>query len=463
MAVSAAAVSEFNRRPIPFSEEAEIAVLSCAFLSPQEALHVCAEKIRPDHFHRPAHRSIYEMLLEMNGVNEAIDLVTVTQKLSDSQLLEKIGGPEYLHEILTSEATSANIQYYLDILRQKYVLRQLIDTGTDIVRQAYEGSSDASELLDAFEQNVFKIRDRQESSGIKSIKDIVGGALHKIDQLHESRGKLKGVSWGFRDLNKITFGLNPGNMIVVAARPGVGKTSLAMNVVERLVLPEEKEVAEGVAPLPVAVFSLEMTAEELAMRMIFSRSRVNMYDLREGRLSRSDLEKLVRVGSRLGSCPLFVDDTPGIPIMQLRAKARRLRKQHNIQLIVIDYLQLVRGERRRDDNREREVAEISGALKGLAKELDVPVMVISQLNRETAKDGSRPTIANLRESGAIEQDADVVCLLSDPRDPGAEDSQSREGGVLDVLVAKNRHGMTDDVKLTFIRRYTRFEDFVEVA
>lgn len=452
------AVSEVSRRPVPFSEEAEIAVLSCAFLSPQEALHVCVEKIRPDHFHRPAHRGIYEKLLEMNGSSEAIDLVTVTQKLDDAQLLEKIGGAEYLHEILTSEATAANIQYYLDILKQKYILRQLIETGTDIVKQAYEGSGDASELLDTFEKNVFKIRDQQESLGTRGIKEIVDATLHKIDQLHESRGKLKGVSWGFRDLNKITFGLNPGNMVVVAARPGVGKTSLAMNVVERLVLPEEKEVADGGAPVPVAVFSLEMTAEELAMRMIFSRSRVSMYDLREGRLSRSDLEKLVRVGSRLGSCPLFVDDTPAISILQLRAKARRLKKQHDIQLIVVDYLQLVRGERRRDDNREREVAEISGAIKGLAKELNVPVMVISQLNRETAKDGSRPTIANLRESGAIEQDADVVCLLSDP---GSDDGSG--SGLLDVLVAKNRHGMTDDVKLTFIRKFTRFEDYFEGA
>jgi replicative DNA helicase len=455
------AVAEASRRPIPYSEEAEVAVLSCGFLAPQEALHVCVEKITPAHFHRPEHRAIYQVLLEMIGANEGIDLVTVTQRLADGKLLDKVGGPDYLHEILTSEATSANLGYYLDILQQKFVLRQIIETGTDMVKQAYEGTADAVELLDSFEQNVFKIRDQKETLGQRTIKDIIDETLHRIDQIHESRGKLKGVSWGFRDLNKITFGLNPGNMIVVAARPGVGKTSLAMNVVERLVMPEDRDIADGVEPIPVAVFSLEMTAEELAMRMIFSRSRINMYDLREGRLSRGDLEKLVRVGSRLGTAPLFVDDTPGISIMQLRAKARRLKKQHNIQLIVIDYLQLVRGERRRDDNREREVAEISGSLKGLAKELGIPVMVISQLNRETAKDGSKPTIANLRESGAIEQDADIVCLLADPRDAGADGDSGAQAGTLDVLIAKNRHGMTDEIKLTWIRKYTRFEDYFD--
>jgi len=459
--MAVAAVSELSRRPVPFSEEAEIAVLSCAFLSPQEALHVCAEKVRPDHFHRPAHRAIYETILQMNGANEAIDLVTVTQRLTDAQLLDRVGGAEYLHEILTSEATSANIQYYLDILRQKYVLRQLIETGTDIVKQAYDGAGDASELLDAFEQNVFRIRDRQELQGIRNIKTITDAAVHRISEIHDSRGQLKGVSWGFRDLNKYTYGLNPGNMIVIAARPGVGKTSLALNVVEKLVLPG----AVDSPAIPTAVFSLEMTAEELATRMIFSRARKSITDLREARLGKSDLVELCRVANLLGSSPLFVDDTPQISIMQLRAKARRLKKQHNIQLIVIDYLQLMRGERRRDDNREREVAEISGSIKGLAKDLNLPILILSQLNRESVRDGSKPTIANLRESGAIEQDADIVCLLAESGNVDDEQSEAdaRRGRELEVLVAKNRHGPTGTVKLTFLRHCTRFEDHSPTA
>lgn len=455
------AVVESSRRPVPASEEAEIAVLSCAFLSPQEALHVCAEKIRPDHFHRPAHRSIYETLLDMNAANEGIDLVTVTQKLDDAMLLEKVGGAEYLHEILTSEATSANIQYYLEILHQKHILRQLIETGTDIVKQAYDGAEDATELLDAFEQNVFKIRDRQDASIQRTIKSITDEAVHRISEIHDSKGKLKGVSWGFRDLNKFTYGLNPGNMIVLAARPGMGKTSLALNVVEKLVLPNQADTQ----PIPTAVFSLEMTAEELATRMIFSRARKSVTDLREARLSKADLVELCRVANLLGNSPLFIDDTAQISMMQLRAKARRLKKQHNIQLIVIDYLQLMKGERRRDDNREREVAEISGSIKGLAKDLNLPILILSQLNRESVREGSKPTIANLRESGAIEQDADIVCLLADAADSdnASSDGDSRRGAELEVLVAKNRHGPTGSVKLTFLRHCTRFEDHAAVT
>ena len=452
MAVSFSTAPELSRRPVPSSEEAEIAVLSCAFLSPQEALHVCAEKVRPDHFHRPAHRAIYETLLQMNGVNEAIDLVTVTQRLTDTQLLDKVGGAEYLHEILTSEATSANIQYYLDILRQKHILRQLIETGTDIVKQAYDGSGDPTELLDEFERSVFNIRDQQEKIGQRSIKDISEQAFHKICEIHESRGKLKGVSWGFRDLNKLTFGLNPGNMVVLAARPGVGKTSLAMNVVEKLIYPQEP----GSSPIPVAVFTMEMTAEELAIRMIFSKAKKSVSDLRDSRLTTAELNALSTVASKIGGSPLFIDDTPQITALQMKARARRLKKHHDIKLIVIDYLQLMKGERRRDDNREREVAEISGSIKALAKELNLPILVLSQLNRESVRDGNRPTIANLRESGAIEQDADVVCLLADSRD--SDGDASERSNELEVLVAKNRHGPTGTVKLTFLRHCTRFED-----
>ena len=410
-------------------------------------------------FYDLRHQTIYEMLAEMYDRREGIDLLTVHQKLKDKQLLEQVGGIAYLSQLQDSVPSAANLSYYLEYVREKYLLRKMIQTCTEIVGRVYDYEGEVDQLVDEVERDVLKIAESRVQGGTLPTKQLVDKAIGTIENYFSRKGVLNGLGTGFPDLDRMTDGLHGSEMIVIAARPSMGKTSLAMNIVEHVVL-EQK--------LPAAVFSLEMSAESLVLRMMCSIARVNLRSIREGFMSESDFPKLTSAAGRLANAPLFIDDSAGLSILQMRARARRLHQQHGVKLFVVDYLQLLHSTARRSqENRQQEIADISSGIKSLAKELKVPVLVLSQLNRELEKDKSRkPRLSDLRESGAIEQDADVVGLLYKPNAGDDEDGAAAEeadGLPVNLLIAKQRNGPTGDINLTFLKNYTRFESAAKVS
>lgn len=447
----------------PHSTEAEQGVLGCVLLSPNDSMGICLEKLKSgaEVFYDLRHQALFTHLVEMYDQKDPIDLITVQQRLKDRGQLDGIGGLGYLTSLQDAVPSAANLDYYIEIIREKHLLRRMIQTCSSVVSQVYEFEGEVDKLLDEVERDVLRIsEERVDGTAQKSIKDLVHSAINKIEEFHARQGMLTGIATGFTDFDKMTTGLHPGEMVVIAARPSMGKTSLAMNIAEHVAM-EEK--------LPVGVFSLEMTAESLVLRVLCSRSRVNMRSVRDGFLAERDFPRLTGAAGKLAQAPLFIDDTSGLSILQLRAKARRMWQQHGIKLFVIDYLQLLNSTARRaDQNRQQEIADISSGIKALAKELEVPVIVLAQLNRELEKDKSRkPRLSDLRESGSIEQDADLVCLLYDPN-RGEEDDASiaqeaQESKPVNLLIAKQRNGPTGDVQLTFLKGITRFESAARVS
>ncbi len=445
----------------PHSIEAEQGVLGCVLLSPNDCLGICIEKFKKgvEVFYDLRHQVVFDTLIEMYDSKQPIDLITLQQKLKDKNQLEPVGGVTYLSALPDAVPSAANLEYYLDIVREKYVLRRMITTCTGVVSKVYDHEGKVDGLLDEVERDILKISEERIEGTSMAMKDLVHRAINTIEDYHQRQGMLTGVGTGFVDFDKMTSGLHGGEMIVIAARPSMGKTSLVMNIVEHVVL-EEK--------LPVGVFSLEMTAESLVLRMLCSRARVNMRNIRDGFLAERDFPKLTGAAGKLANAPLYIDDTAGLSILQLRAKARRMHQQYGIKMVVIDYLQLCNAGQSRVENRQQEVAQISNGVKALAKELNVPVIVLSQLNRELEKDKSRkPRLSDLRESGAIEQDADLIALLYKP-DEGKDDDeggqpQDHEAIPVNLLIAKQRNGPTGDVHLTFFKGYTRFESAAKVA
>src|SRR5437588_417259 len=403
----------------PHSIEAEQGVLGCVLLSPNECMGLCIEKFRAgsEMFYDLRHRHIYELLVEMYDHREAIDLLTVQQRLKDRNQLEAVGGLAYLSSLPDAVPSAANLSYYADIVWEKHLLRRMIQTCTEVVGRVYEHEGEVDALLDEVERDVLRISEERVEDRTSTIKQLVHKAINTIEDYHQRQGMLTGIGTGFEDFDKMTSGLHAGEMIVIAARPSMGKTSLAMNIAEYVAVDKK---------LPVGVFSLEMTAESLVLRMLCSRARVNLRNVRDGFLAERDFPKLTGSAGKLANAPLFIDDTSGLSILQLRAKARRMTQQYGIKLFVVDYLQLVNSTSRRAENRQQEIADISNGIKALAKELNVPVIVLSQLNRELEKDKNRkPRLSDLRESGAIEQDADLVGLLYKP---DAEKAEDEEGG-----------------------------------
>ena len=450
--------SRVDRLP-PHSIEAEQGVLGCVLLSPNECLNDCIEKFKsgPEVFYDLRHRSVYETLVEMWDKKKAIDLITLQQTLKDRNQLEGVGGLSYLASLPDAVPSAANLMYYVEIVREKFVLRRMISACTTVVGQAYDHQGEVDGLLDEVEKDILAIsQERIENKSI-AIKDLVRTAINTIEDYHQRQGMLTGLGTGFPDFDKMTSGLHEGEMIVIAARPSMGKTSLAMNIAESVALDQK---------LPVGVFSLEMTAESLVLRMLCSRARVNLRNIRDGFLAERDFPKLTGAAGKLANSPLFIDDTPGLSILQLRAKARRMHQQHGIKLFVIDYLQLLHSTSRRAENRQQEIADISSGVKALAKELKVPVIVLAQLNREIEKEKNRkPRMADLRESGAIEQDADLIGMLYKPavddEDGGGESAQ--DAVPVNLVIAKQRNGPTGDVALTFLKSYTRFESAAKIS
>ena len=444
----------------PHSPECEMGVLGCVLLSPNECMGECIEKLKggAEVFYDLRHQTIFSALAEMYDKQEAIDVITLQQRLKDKQLLEQVGGIAYLASLPDAVPSAANLSYYLDFVQEKYFLRRMIQTCTEVVGRVYDFEGEVDALMDEVERDILRISEARVESHTNTIKDLVKKAINTIEDFHQRQGVLTGVGTGFTDLDRMTSGFHPGEMIVIAARPSMGKTSLAMNIAEHVAI-EQK--------LPVGVFSLEMTSESLVLRMLCSRSRVNLRSVRDGFLAERDFPKLTGAAGKLANAPLFIDDTSGLSILQLRAKARRMAQQYGIKLFVVDYLQLLHSTARRAENRQQEIADISNGIKSLAKELSVPVVVLSQLNRELEREKNRkPRLSDLRESGAIEQDADVVGLLYKPSS-GDEDEggpgEEQDAVPVNLLIAKQRNGPTGDVNLTFLKSYTRFESAAKVS
>jgi replicative DNA helicase len=450
------AAPRLDRLP-PHSPEAEQGVLGCVLLSPGDCLGDCVEKFKSgsEVFYDLRHRTVYEVLVEMYDKREAIDVITLQQRLKDKQQLDQVGGIAYLASLPDTVPSAANLGYYLEIVQEKHILRKMIQTCTEVVGRVYDHEGEVDALLDEVERDILRISEARVEGKTDKIKELVKKAITTIEDYHQRQGMLTGVGTGFTDLDKMTSGLHGGEMIVIAARPSMGKTSLAMNIAESVSIDQK---------LPVGVFSLEMTSESLVLRMLCSRSRVNLRNVREGFLAERDFPKLTGAAGKLANAPLFIDDTSGLSILQLRAKARRMAQQYGIKLFVVDYLQLLHSTARRAENRQQEIADISNGIKSLAKELNVPVIVLSQLNRELEKDKDRkPRLSDLRESGAIEQDADVVGLLYKPSREDEDAFEEQDAIAINLLIAKQRNGPTGDVHLTFLKSYTRFESAAKVS
>jgi replicative DNA helicase len=450
---SPATATTLDRLP-PHSTEAEQGVLGCCLLDPNQCIGECIEKLKDDGksaFYDLRHQTVYETLSAMFNSRLPIDLITVQQHLKDRQLLEQIGGIAYLSQLQDAVPSAANLAYYLDIVREKYLLRKLITTCSGVVGKVFDFEGNVEELLDEVEKEVLRVNESRSQAAMIPVNTLVHDAIETIEKYFSRNGQLGGLATGFADLDKMTDGLHGGEMIVIAARPSMGKTSLAMNIAEHVAL-ELK--------LPVGVFSLEMSSASLILRMMCSLARVNLRSIREGFMSETDFPKLTSAAGRLSGAKLYIDDTAGLSILQLRARARRLAQQHGIKLFVIDYLQLLNSTAARaKENRQQEIADISSGIKALAKELKVPIIVLAQLNREIEKDKNRkPRMSDLRESGSIEQDADLVGLLYKPDTDDDEAAPVEADGLpVSLVIAKQRNGPTGDVHLTFLKPYTRFE------
>ncbi len=443
----------------PQNVEAEQMVLG-AILIENDAMNKVVELLSPDDFYKDAHRRIYSAMMDMFESGEAIDLVTLPDALQGKAGLEAVGGASYLAYLVSLVPTAANIKNHARIIREKSVLRKLIHSATDIITQSYGDSRTSiniDELLDRAEKSIFEIAQNKIRDSFVSMKNIVGHSFAIVERLYERKEMVTGLPTGFVDLDERTSGLQPSDLIIIAARPSMGKTAFVLNIAAHAAIEKGKTVA---------VFSLEMSKEQLVLRLLGSESRVDAHKLRTGHLSDRDWTPLSNAAGRLAEAPIFIDDTAAISVLEMRAKARRLKADAGLDLIVVDYLQLMRG-RGDEGSREQEISNISRSLKALAKELQVPVVALSQLNRAVeTRPGreKRPMLADLRESGAIEQDADVILFIY--RDevynkcecPHDGECLCGRRGVAEVIIGKQRNGPIGKVDLTFINRYTRFEN-----
>lgn len=446
-------VSAPDRSP-PHSAEAEEHVIACCLLDGNDTIARCLEaRLAAESFYFPANRLLFEIILELYAKGAAVMIEVLAEELKTRRQLEAVGGFAYLMQVTGKIPTTAHAGYFIEKVREKHLLRELIKAATGAVEQAYTFTGGLEEFVDKVETELFKVTQDRVSDSAKEIKDSIKDANTVIAKLLMKKGELTGVSSGFKDLDAMTFGFQRQEMIVIAARPSMGKTSFALNIAEAAALPKGK--AE---PAPVLIFSLEMSASQLALRMLCARSRVNMKLLRDGLVSRDghEVNALGQAAEEFKKAPILVDDSSNLTIMEMRAKARRIYARRKLGMIIVDYLQLCSGSDSRAP-REQQVAEVSRGLKAMAKELDVPVLVLSQLNRSSEKENRTPRLSDLRESGSIEQDADVVLMLSRPKD--ADEKFQTAAGAADLIVAKQRNGPVGDLKLTFLQEITRFENF----
>lgn len=431
----------------------EEAVLGALMLD-KDALAIVLDILRADSFYMESHKAIYKAMLRLFERSMPIDLLTVTEELKKTADLEIAGGPYYLVELTNRVASAANIEFHARIIAQKYIQRELITVSTKIIRDAFEDTTDVFQLLDDAEQGLFSIAQQNMSRGYESLASLSSKALKQLEELKNKADGLTGVPTGFTDLDRVTSGWQPSDLVIIAARPGMGKTSFVLSLAKNASVSFDK---------PVAVFSLEMSNLQLAQRIISMEAEISGSKMRNGNLEEYEWQQLNSAIERISEAPIYIDDTPGINVFELRAKCRRLKMQHDIQLIIIDYLQLMSGGGETSKgNREQEISSISRALKGLAKELNVPVLALSQLSRavEVRGGSKRPQLSDLRESGAIEQDADIVTFIYRPEYYQIledEEGQSLKG-VAEIIIAKHRNGALKTVKLRFTDQFARFSD-----
>jgi len=435
----------------PQNLEAEISVLGAVLQEPGALLRAM-EVLRPEDFYKEAHRKIFRACLDLFERNEPVDLVTLANELMRRKQLDEVGGASQLSALVDAVPTAANVTHHARVVKDKAVLNALIQKATAVVSKAYADSEDTDQLLDWAEQQIFDISQDKISRSFFPVKSILKGTFQLIEKLYDRKSHVTGVPTGFSDFDRLTSGLQPAELIVVAGRPSMGKTSFCLNVAQHAAIREN---------IPVAIFSLEMSKEQLVQRMLCSEASVDSHRLRTGYLSDTDWPKLTTAAGRLSEAPVYIDDTPGISLLEMRAKARRLKAERGLGMVIIDYLQLISG-RSRAENRQQEISEISRGLKAMAKDLSVPVVALSQLSRAVeSRDPPRPQLSDLRESGAIEQDADVVTFLYRPafyRKRKGEETEEPEDNTTEIIIGKQRNGPTDTVYLTFLREYTRFEN-----
>lgn len=443
----------------PQNIEAEQAVLGAIFLN-TDALADAMEYVEADDFYRRAHQILFQAMVNLNNDGEAIDVLTVQNYLTTNNQLDDVGGVAYIAELATSVPTAANAGYYAKIVEEKSMLRRLISTATNIITQANNGDDDVPSLLDSAERQIMDVSERRNRSGFREIKDVLNETLSDIDRLSQQSEDITGLPTGYREFDKMTAGLQPDNLIILAARPAVGKTAFALNIAQNVATSTDTSVA---------IFSLEMSAESLVNRMLCAEGSINANHLRTGQLDEGEWQNLIVAMGALSNTSIFIDDTPGIKMAEIRAKCRRLAKEKgNLGLVVIDYLQLIEGSNK--ESRQQEVSEISRQLKKLAKELSVPILALSQLSRGVEqRQDKRPVLSDIRESGSIEQDADIVAFLyrddyyerdesKSEEDGDDQDSLNQDVGEVELIIEKNRAGARGTVKLLFIKSYNKFSN-----
>jgi replicative DNA helicase len=439
-------------RALPHNLEAERSVLGAVLLH-NDAFNLAAELIDAPDFFRDAHRRIFDKMVRLSERGQAIDLVTLKEELARASELDEVGGPAYIAALVDGVPRSTNIEHYARIIKEKSTLRQLIVSANRILASAYDAEEDADVILDRAQGAIFAVADDRIRDGFVSMRDLAQASLETIEKLHARKELITGVPTGFTDLDELTSGLQPSDLVIVAARPSMGKTSLVLNVAQHVGTKTD---------MAVGLFSLEMSKEQLFLRMLTAEARIDAHRLRGGFLGERDWGRLSQAIGTLSDARIFIDDTPSIGVLEMRAKCRRLAAEHGLHLVVVDYIQLMQG-RGRFENRTLELASISRALKGLAKELNVPIVVLSQLSRAPeSRADHRPQLSDLRESGALEQDADLVVFIYREdqyadRNAAPADNQ----GIAELIIGKQRNGPTGVVKLAFIREYTRFENLAQ--
>ena len=436
-----------SRKLPPQNLEAEQSVLGGVLIE-NEAVNKVMEILDGDDFYRDAHRKIFNALITLSERDEPADLITLTNELRKTNQLDSVGGASYVVSLIDSVPTAANIEYYAKIVKEKAILRKLIETSTNIITQSYEDRGDVESFLDEAERAIFEISERRVKPSFYSIRDIVKESFKTIERLFEKKEFVTGVPSGFKELDRLTAGFHASDLIIVAGRPSMGKTALCLNLAQFAAI--EKRI-------PVAIFSLEMSKEQLVIRVLCSEAQVEGTRLRTGFLTESDWPKLTLAAGNVSDAPIFIDDTAAISVLELRAKARRLKGEHGLGMLIIDYLQLMKG-RTRVESRQQEISEISRSLKALAKELTIPVIAVSQLSRKTEeRTGNRPQLSDLRESGAIEQDADLILFLyRDEVYNRSEDNPNK--GKAELIIGKQRNGPIGKIELAFFDKFTTFRE-----
>ena len=433
----------------PHNLEAEQAVLGGVLLN-NDAMNQLMDIISPDDFYREANATIFEGMTLLYNESEPIDVITLSEALTRKSRLEKVGGIDYLAVLVQSVSTSAGIVYHAEIIRHASVRRQLISVCSNISELCFQEQEDAEGLLEKAEQTIFNIAESQVKDGFQGLNHVIKGSMERVVKAGESKGFLTGITSGFDHFDRLTAGLQPSDLIIVAGRPSMGKTALALNMGYNAA----KSTKKG-----IAVFSLEMSKQQLGIRLLGFESRIDATRLRTGRLKKDEWQELIDSADRLSEIPIYIDDSSAISVLEMKAKCRRLKKRGELGLVIVDYMQLIQG-RRSAESRQLEMSEISRGLKGLAKDLDIPVMALSQLNRKVEdRPNKRPQLADLRESGAIEQDADVIVFIYRDEFYNPQSEESRN--IAEIIIGKQRNGPTGSVKLTFLKELTRFENFIQ--